>query len=51
MENQGTIITFSKTRTIINCCIVTLVIAATISLIGKIDIHQFWMNIKDWQNM
>ena len=49
MQAQKSIIVFSKMRTVITACAITLVIAATVSLVGKIDFHQFWMNILDWQ--
>ncbi len=51
MKTQSNISTVSKTKTIIECCIVSIVIAGVITMIGKIDVRQFISNILDWQNM
>jgi hypothetical protein len=44
-------ITFSKTEAIIKCCIAATIIALLVSLTGKIDLHQFMMNIMDWDTI
>jgi hypothetical protein len=44
-------ITLSKTKTLIHCCIVSVLIAATISVFGNISIHEFIQNILDWDSI
>ena len=36
---------FSKTKAIVQCCMVAFCIAAAVSFIGKIDLHEFIKNI------
>jgi len=44
-------IRLSKTETIIKCCIAAVSIALLIHLIGKADMHQFVINILDWDSI
>jgi hypothetical protein len=50
METQS-ITQTSKTKTILMCCLITFVIAVTVSTAGKINVHDFIMNILDWQSI
>ena len=50
METQ-TITRISKTRTIILCCFITLMISITVSFAGKANIHDFVNNILAWDTI
>jgi hypothetical protein len=44
-------ITFSKTETIFKCCLAAASIAVAIYLVGNIDMHQFMLNILEWDSI
>lgn len=44
-------ITFSKNVTIAKCCIAAVSIALLISIADRIDMHQFVLNILDWDTI
>ncbi len=51
METQSNISIISKSKTIIQVSIISAVLAFSITMIGKINMHDFLMNILDWQSM
>lgn len=44
-------VTFSKSLTILKCCFAAALIALTINIIGNVGIHQFIINIMDWNTI
>jgi hypothetical protein len=44
-------ITLSKTETIIKCCITAAIISFAVIIIGKTDMHQFALNVLDWDSI
>ncbi len=51
MKNQSSITVINKTRTIILCCLISFAISGIVTILGKINVHDFIENIYDWQNM
>ncbi len=51
METQTNISIISRTRTIVLCTILSGAIALFITMIGKLNFHEFMINILDWQSM
>lgn len=51
IQTQAGTITFSKTSTILKCCAIAFIIACVISLAGKISLHEFMMNLLDWESI
>lgn len=50
-QTQSRAITFSKTSTILKCCAIAFIIGCIISLTDRISLHEFMLNILDWDSI
>jgi len=41
----------TKTSVLVKYCIISATIAFAITMLSKINVHEFMMNILDWQSM
>ncbi len=51
METSTHISIITKTNILVKYCIISATIAFAITLLGKINVYEFMMNILDWQSM